>query len=70
MLCSTFAKALAQNGAKVAVLDLTEEKAKVVADEINQEGGTAIGIGGNVLEFESMKMPGILYLKSSVPVTY
>ena len=55
VLCSTFAKALAQNGAKVAVLDLTEEKAKVVADEINQEGGTAIGIGGNVLEFESMK---------------
>ena len=27
----------AQNGAKFPALDLTEEKAKVVADEINQE---------------------------------
>ena len=55
VLCSTFAKALAQNGAKVAVLDLTEEKAKQVADEIVNEGGTAIGLTANVLEPESMK---------------
>lgn len=55
VLCSTFAKTLAQNGAKVAVLDLTEDRALAVADEINQDGGTAIGLGGNVLELESMK---------------
>ncbi len=55
VLCSAFAKTLAQNGAKVAVLDLTEDRAKAVADQINQEGGIAIGISGNVLEYESMK---------------
>lgn len=59
VLCSTFAKALAQNGAKVAVLDLTEEKAKQVADEIISEGGTAIGVAANVLEPESMEQARI-----------
>lgn len=55
VLCSAFAKTLAQSGAKVAVLDLTVERASAVADEINKEGGIAIGVGGNVLELESMK---------------
>ena len=55
VLCGSFAKTLAQCGAKVAVLDITDERASVVADEINKEGGTAIGVGANVLESESMK---------------
>ena len=55
ILCSAFAKALAQNGAKVAVLDLKEEAAQKVADEIKNEGGIAIGVGCNVLEAESME---------------
>jgi NAD(P)-dependent dehydrogenase (short-subunit alcohol dehydrogenase family) len=55
VLCSTFSKALAKNGAKVAVLDLREEMAAKVAREINQNGGTAIGVGCNVLEPESMQ---------------
>lgn len=55
VLCSTFSKALAQNGAKVAVLDLREEAADKVAGEIRANGGTAIGIGCNVLDIESMK---------------
>ncbi len=56
VLCSGFAKTLAEQGVKVAVLDLNEEAAKKVADEINANGGTAIAVGCNVLEPESMKM--------------
>lgn len=55
VLCAMFAKALAKQGVKVAVLDLNEEAAKKVADEINAEGGTAIAVGCNVLEPDSMK---------------
>jgi len=55
VLCSGFAKTLAEQGVKVAVLDLNEDAAKKVADEINSNGGTAIAVGCNVLEPESMK---------------
>lgn len=54
ILCSDFSKAIAQCGAKAAVLDLNEEAAKKVAEEINQNGGTAIGISANVLQKESL----------------
>ncbi len=54
VLCSGFAKDLAQQGVKVAVLDLNGDAAKAVADEINANGGTAIGIACNVLEKESL----------------
>ena len=54
VLCGDFAKALARQGVKVAVLDLNEAAAGKVADEINAEGGTAIAVGCNVLEPESM----------------
>lgn len=54
ILCSDFSKAIAQCGAKTAVLDLNEEAAKKVAEEINQNGGTAIGISANVLQKESL----------------
>ncbi len=56
VLCSCFAKALAQCGAKIAVINLTEDKAKLVAEEIINEGGTAIGISGDVTDPESMKV--------------
>lgn len=55
VLCSGFAKTLAQQGVKVAVLDLNEAAAQKVADEINADGGTAIAVGCNVLETESMQ---------------
>lgn len=55
VLCSGFAKTLAQQGVKVAVLDLNEAAAQKVADEIVADGGTAIAVGCNVLETESMK---------------
>lgn len=55
VLCSGFAKTLAEQGVKVAVLDLNEAAAKKVADEINENGGTAIAVGCNVLDPDSMK---------------
>ena len=55
VLCGDFAKALAKQGVKVAVLDLNEAAAQKVADEINADGGIAIAVGCNVLEKESME---------------
>ena len=55
VLCGMFSKALAAAGAKVAVLDLNEEAAQKVADEITAEGGIAKAYKCNVLEKESME---------------
>ncbi len=55
VLCAGFSKVLAQCGAKVAILDLNEENAKKVADEINAAGGVAIAVGANVLQKESLE---------------
>ena len=50
VLCSQFAKALAECGAKVALLDLNEEAAGIVAAEIHQAGGLAKAYKTNVLD--------------------
>ncbi|MEE1137692.1 MAG: SDR family oxidoreductase [Acutalibacteraceae bacterium] len=55
VLCSGFAKDLASLGVKVAVLDLREEAAQAVVDEITAAGGTALAVGCNVLEAESLE---------------
>jgi NAD(P)-dependent dehydrogenase (short-subunit alcohol dehydrogenase family) len=55
VLCGDFAKTLAKQGVKVAVLDLNEAAAQKVADEIVADGGVAIAVGCNVLEKESME---------------
>jgi len=55
VLCSAFAKALAQCGAKVAVLDLNIDAAQKVADEITAEGQCAIAVKVNCLEAESLQ---------------
>ncbi len=55
VLCAGFSKVLAQCGAKVAILDLNEESAQKVADEINAAGGKAIAIGANVLQKDSLE---------------
>ena len=55
VLCSCMAAALAECGAKVAVLDLREEAATAVADAIKAAGGEAMGIACNVLERGSLE---------------
>lgn len=54
ILCSEMAKALAEAGAEVAILDLNVEKATEIAKEINRAGGTAIVIKANVLDKSSL----------------
>ncbi|WP_298951703.1 SDR family oxidoreductase [uncultured Nonlabens sp.] len=55
VLCSTLAHALAKQGHRIAVLDLRKEAANTVAQEINKDGGDAIGVAGNVLEKTSLE---------------
>lgn len=55
VLCSVFAEALAECGAKIAVLDLNKDNADKTANKINSSGGTAIGVKANVLEKESLE---------------
>ena len=55
VLCQEMAYALADKGAKIAILDLREENAKAVADTITQRGGTAMGVAANVLDINSLK---------------
>lgn len=54
VLCSTFAKALAQQGHKIALLDLNEEAAQKIADEICADGGIAKAYKTNVLDKECL----------------
>lgn len=67
VLCAMFAKALASAGAKVAVLDLNEDAARKVADEISAEGGIAKAFKCNVLEKDSMEECHQQVLKSLGP---
>ena len=54
VLCSSFAKDLAAQGVKTALLDINLNAAQTVADEINASGGTAIAVICNVLEKDSL----------------
>lgn len=55
VLGAYFAKALAECGAAVAVLDLHQEPADKIANEINEAGGKAIGVAANVLDKEALQ---------------
>ena len=55
VLCSMFAKTLAEQGAKVALLDLNEEAAKKAAKAIEDEGFIAKGYKANVLDKGSLE---------------
>jgi NAD(P)-dependent dehydrogenase (short-subunit alcohol dehydrogenase family) len=55
VLCSQMARALAECGAKVAVLDLNHEAAEAVATTLRNDGFTAKGFGANVLERPSLE---------------
>lgn len=63
VLGSYFAKALAECGAKVAVLDRTKESADEVAAEINKAGGKSIGVGANVLDKGELEKARDIILK-------
>ena len=55
VLCGMFAKALGKTGAKIAILDLNEDAAKKVANEIVADGGVAKGYAANVLKLDNLK---------------
>lgn len=55
VLCSQMARALAECGAKVAVLDLNAEAAEAAATALRADGFTAKGFGANVLERASLE---------------
>jgi NAD(P)-dependent dehydrogenase (short-subunit alcohol dehydrogenase family) len=55
VLCGTMAAALAEAGAKVAVLDLIEAAAAKVADKIKAGGGKAVPVVCDVLKKESIE---------------
>ena len=55
ILCSDFARAIAQCGANVALLDINLDAAQAVADEINANGGQAIAVKTNCLDKTSIE---------------
>ncbi len=55
ILCSGFAKVLAKDGHKIALLDLNLEAAEGFAKEIREDGGEAKAYGCNVLKKDSLE---------------
>lgn len=55
VLCSSFAKCLAQNGATVILLDINLESAEAVANEIRNDGGLAYAFKCDVLDKASIE---------------
>lgn len=55
ILCADICRALAQAGARVAILDLNAQAAEALADGLRQAGGQALGLGCNVLDRASIE---------------
>ena len=55
MLCSAIGRSLARLGVKVAVLDVSLQAARRVADEIQAQGGQAIALACDVLDKASLE---------------
>jgi len=55
ILCGETARALADLGVKVAVADLSAERAEAVAEGIRKEGGQAMSLACNVTEIASLQ---------------
>lgn len=56
VLCGGLARYLAAQGMQIAVLDLKQEAAQVVAKEITGAGGKAVAVGCNVLQRQSIEL--------------
>lgn len=67
ILCGAMVDALAECGAKVAILALGKEACESKAKEITDTGGCAIGIETNVLDKESLKRAHEIILKEFGP---
>jgi NAD(P)-dependent dehydrogenase (short-subunit alcohol dehydrogenase family) len=63
VLCSTICKSLALSGAKVAVLDLFQDAAQRVVDEITAAGGQAIAVRCDVLDKQSIEVAATEVMK-------
>ena len=55
VLCSVFVRALAQCGAKVAILNRSLDKAEALAQEVCAEGGQAIAVQVDVTNADSVR---------------
>ncbi|MCX7590223.1 MAG: SDR family oxidoreductase [Kiritimatiellae bacterium] len=55
VIFSAVSRALAERGARVALLDILEDKVKADAESIRSAGGQAIGIKCNVLDVSSIQ---------------
>ncbi len=55
VLCSAMSKMLAKQGAKVVVLDISEEAAQHVVDDIKVDGGEGIAVKTDVLDKDAIQ---------------
>lgn len=55
VLCGTMARALGNNGVRVAVLDLNSEAAERVAADVRSDDGQAVAVTANVLDRGSVE---------------
>jgi NAD(P)-dependent dehydrogenase (short-subunit alcohol dehydrogenase family) len=55
-LCATLCRELAHCGVKVAILDIDQTKANQLAGEIQESGGQALAVGGDVCDKKSLQI--------------
>ncbi|MBU3803876.1 MAG: SDR family oxidoreductase [Candidatus Cellulosilyticum pullistercoris] len=67
VICKVFSQAMANVGAKVALLDRNEDRAKANAEEITKNGGIAKGYVCNVLDKASLEAAHEAILKELGP---
>ena len=70
VLYGNIARALAANGAKVALLDILKDKVVEIANEIKGKGGAAVGVECNVLDQASVEAALAIKPKIAVPMHY